>query len=468
MADKQSKKTAPKPPLRRAKYDPVRAECIRALGDVLDRGRKADDVISGVMQTNRFTELDRRFFLQLFHGVVKLKARLDHTFSFYLNHPDTTIDRRTRNILRLGLYQLIYTDRIPHGAAVSESVNLARGMVHHTRGAFVNAILRNYLRNPEKVVFPSRENNPVAYLALYYSYPEWFVEYCIKEFGIEETENILARGNRPPAMTYRHNPLKCSREQLEEILNSHAVPFENGEVLDDFYVIKKQGLPLERELIDTGYVYVQDQSAGIPVRLLNPQAGSHVLDLGAAPGGKSTYAAMRMGNQGMITAVDLNQARLETLVGNSQRLGTTIIAPVLCDILDFKGPKSSLVLLDALCSGWGVVSRHSDLRWAKSKDDIAHLAKLQAALILHSADLVKPGGMLVYSTCTIMRDENDQIVEEFLLKRPDFMIDPPGPEVPAHLVNERGFIKTYPQHDSLDGAFCARLKKKVGRNSKNP
>jgi 16S rRNA (cytosine967-C5)-methyltransferase len=244
------------------------------------------------------------------------------------------------------------------------------------------------------------------------------------------------------------------------------VEFRQGKYLKDYYLIRKQGLPLEKELIENGRVYIQDESAGLPVRLLNPKPRDSLLDLCAAPGGKATYAAALMHNQGRITSVDVNLKRLEMLVDNARRLGVSILAPVVCDVLDFKGPGAKRVLLDVPCSGWGVVGKHSDLRWSKTREDSNKLAEVQGKLLRHAADLVSPGGILIYSTCTIIRDENDQVVEEFLLERPDFMIDKAGTAFPRELVSERGFVKTYPDIENLDGAFCVRLKKKLGTAKK--
>jgi len=433
---------------------------------VLDRGWKSDDALNEVLANGTFSELDRRFMLQLCHGVIKMRRRLDFTYSFYLQRPNARIDRITRNILRLGLYQLIFTDRIPPGAAVSESVNLARGMVHQSRGAFVNAILRNFLRSPEKVSFPDKNELPVEYLGAYYSYPDWFVKYCIDEFGLDRAEKLLDRGNQPPTLTYRINRIRFNHSQLIEIFNKNNLEFQQGKYIKDFFYLKKQGIPPEKELIDSGRVYIQDESAGLPVKLLNPKQRDNLLDLCAAPGGKGTYAAALMHNQGRITSVDVNLRRLEILVDNAHRLGISIMAPVVCDVLDFKGPGANRVLLDVPCSGWGVVGKHSDLRWSKTRDDSLKLAETQGKLLRHAAGLVSSGGVLVYSTCTIIRDENDQVVEEFLLEHPDFTIDKAGTPFPRELVSERGFIKTYPDLDELDGAFCVRLKKKLGTTKK--
>jgi 16S rRNA (cytosine967-C5)-methyltransferase len=218
---------------------------------------------------------------------------------------------------------------------------------------------------------------------------------------------------------------------------------------------------MEEELINTGRVIVQDESAGLPVRILNQRPGDNVIDLAAAPGGKATHLAIRMRNRGRVTAVDKSHQRLQLLVDNAKRLTIKIISPVASDMLDFTGGPFDRVLLDPPCSGWGTAGKHSDLRWAKSEDDIKNLAKIQRRMLRKAAELVKPGGVLVYSTCTIMREENDQVVEEFLVRNKDFEIDSAKEFFGDDLVTERGFVKTYPAMEKMDGAFCARLRKRL-------
>jgi len=210
-------------------------------------------------------------------------------------------------------------------------------------------------------------------------------------------------------------------------------------------------------LIESGKVFVQDESAGLCARLLNPRPGHNVIDLTSAPGGKTTYLAIRMRNKGRVTAVDKSHQRLQMVVENSQRLGIKIVSPVACDMVDFKGGPFDRVLLDPPCSGWGTTGKNSDLRWRKTTNDIVNLSKIQATMIDRAARLVKPGGVLVYSTCTIIRQENDQVVEEFLLRNKQFSVASGAEFFPEELVNDRGFVKTYPNLGNLDGAFCARL-----------
>ena len=443
------------------KYDPVRAAALEGMVRV-EQGEPIDDVIRDTLRRNAFRPIDVRFFMQLLNGAVKMRRRLDHEIKFYLAKPSLELPVRLANLLRLGFYQVVFMDKVPPAAAVSESVNLARRYLEHRQARLVNAVMRARLREPHRVQFIAREVDPVKHLADYYSFPDYFVTYCLREFGEEAAEHLLRTFNEPPRVTYRVNLLKVKADQVKELLQREGIPFREGKYLPEFLHIQQGGLPLEKELIETGKVLVQDESAGLAVRLLNPKPGVEVADLTAAPGGKATYAAIRMRNKGRLVAVDKSHQRLQILVENAKRLGIRIISPVVGDMAEFKGGPFDRVLLDPPCSGWGTAGKHADLRWCKTEQDIQNLSKIQAKMIDRAARLVKPGGVLVYSTCTIIRDENDQVVEEFLLRNPKFEIEHAGRYFDdSRLVTERGFVKTYPACDGMDGAFCARLRRKL-------
>lgn len=444
-----------------AKIDKVRAAVLEDMIHV-EQGEPINDVIRRTLARGKFRPVDIRFYMQLLNGSTKMRRRLDHEIKFYLAKPSMALSRKLSNILRLGFYQFTFTDRVPEAAAVSESVNLARYYTDMSQSKLVNAVLRSRLREPEKIKFISREKNLKKHLADFYSFPDYFVSYCLREFGDDETEKLLRQYNEPPRVTYRVNLVKTRIEDITKLLADHNIEYSNGKYLPEFIHINQGGLPLESELIRTGKVMVQDESAGLAVRLLNPRPGMSVADLTAAPGGKTTYAAIRMRNKGSISAVDKSGKRLKLLVENAQRQGLKIISPVVSDMAEFEGGPFDRVILDPPCSGWGTAGKHADLRWSKQESDIVNLVKIQTKMIDRAARLVKPGGVLVYSTCTIIRAENDQIIEEFLLRNDRFEIDHAGDviEKPG-IVTERGFLKTYPNLTGLDGAFAARLKRKL-------
>ncbi len=442
------------------KFDPVRAAVIEILGRVENEKLSADEAIYQTIKNRLFSQLDLRFIRQLVNGTVKLKRRLDHDIKFFLSKPSEKMSARLVNILRLGFFQLFFTDRIPDAAAVSESVNLAHFFCDTSRARLVNAVLRSALRHPERVVFRNRIEDPIGYLADYYSYPDWFVSYCLSEFKYGQVEELLKGMNRPPQMSVRVNSLKAKENEIAGMLDERQIKYTRGRYLPEFFHFDSGGISPDDELIREGQIYIQDESAGLAVRLLNPRQNQSVLDMAAAPGGKTTYAAARMRNKGMITAVDKSRPRLELLIENSRRLGVSIINPVLADNKEFKGGPFDRVLLDAPCTGWGNAGKHSDLRWTKFPEDVPKLSKLQANMLDKAARLVKPGGVLVYSTCTIVRKENDDIVEEFLVRNRDFILESAAEFFDADIVTERGFVKTYPNKQNLSGAFAARLKKK--------
>jgi len=442
------------------KFDPVRGAAIEILG-LIESGRfTATEAIQMATAKRSLSDLDLRFIRQLVNGTVKMKRRLDHDIRFYLSKPSEKMSQRLIDILRLGFFQLLFTDRIPAAAAVSESVNLARHFCDNSRARLVNAVMRAALRNPERVKFRDKEEDPVAYLGNLYSFPDWFVNYCLSEFGFENTETYLKQLNLPPRISFRVNLFKAEAEEVKKELDKAGLKYTPGAHLAEFFHLDKGSFPLEDKLVKTGKIYIQDESAGMAVRLLNPKTGMNVLDAAAAPGGKATYAAVRMRNRGMITAVDKSRPRLELLIQNCKRLGVKIINPVLEDNLDFKGKPFDRVILDAPCTGWGNAGKHSDLRWTKTQENVDKLSRVQSTMLDRVSRMVKPGGILVYSTCTIIRKENDDVVEEFLVRNKEFTLESAGLYFKGDIVSERGFLKTYPLFQNLSGSFAARLKRK--------
>ncbi len=442
-------------------YDPVRGAAILALSEFDQSGKSLDVAIQSAKELVGVDSRDTRFLLLLINGIVKMRRRLDYQIRFFLTRPSEKLNVKLQNILRLGLFQLQFTDKVPSSAAVNECVKLGRYFFGDSKAKMVNAVLRSYLREPHKAAFPNSDNEPLRYLANFYSYPDYFVSYCLKEFGKEQTISLLKQMNQPSGMTVRINLLKAKKEEIESALNDAGIYFATGKYMDEFLTLETSAIDPLRSLLDDGKIYIQDQSAGMAVRLLNPRPGVNALDLTAAPGGKTAYCASRMRGKGKIIALDKSRKRLEILTDNCKRLGVKIVSPIVCDAVQFKSEERfERVIVDPPCSGWGTAGGHPDLRWRKTEEDISQMTRIQRKLLASGAALLKPGGILVYSTCTIMRAENDQIVEEFLARNKQFQLDSASQFFDDSVVNERGFIKTYPAIERLDGAFAARIKLK--------
>ncbi len=417
----------------------------------------ANETIELFCKNYHLSNLDRRFVSELVNGTTKMRRRLDYVLSFFLEKEINDLTPWIRNILRLGVYQIDFLDRVPESAAVNESVNLAKKFGHRGTVALVNAVLRSYLRDKSRVCFPSWEENKVENIALFYSFPSFLVESWLNMFGEEETIKLCQIFNERPKLCFRMNSLKVESHSLEEKLNKSKTKFKSGRFLENFYYIESRvDLNHFTPLVE-GLVYLQDESAGFPVTLLDPQAGETILDLCAAPGGKSTFIAELLRDKGRVLAVDKNWEKIKLLKENCRRLGINSVNYFCGDATNFQVQPVDRVLVDAPCSGLGVLGRNPDSRWRKQKEDLLRLQKIQLEILFNAAGLVKKGGVLVYSTCTLTREENDFVIEKFLEKRKDFRLMDGSLYVDPEVVDESGFVRTFPHIHKMDGGFAARL-----------
>jgi 16S rRNA (cytosine967-C5)-methyltransferase len=417
----------------------------------------ANETIELFCKNYHLSNLDRRFVSELVNGTTKMRRRLDYVLSFFLEKEINDLTPWIRNILRLGVYQIDFLDRVPESAAVNESVNLAKKFGHRGTVALVNAVLRSYLRDKSRVSFPSWEENKVENIALFYSFPNFLVESWLNIFREEETIKLCQTFNERPKLCFRMNSLKGESHSLEEEFNKSKTKFKSGRFLENFYYIESRvDLNHFTPLVE-GFVYPQDESAGFPVILLDPQPGETILDLCAAPGGKTTFIAELLGNRGRVLAVDKNREKIKLLRENCRRLGIDSVSYFCGDATNFQVQPVDRVLVDAPCSGLGVLGRNPDSRWRKQKEDLLRLQKLQLEILFNAASLVKKRGVLVYSTCTLTREENDFVIEKFLEKRRDFRLTDASLYVDSEVVDESGFVRTFPHIHKMDGGFAARL-----------
>jgi len=432
---------------------------LKILYEIETKSAFANETIEEYSERFKLSSLDTRFIRELVNGATKLNRRLDYIISFFLKGKIEDLTLWIRNILRLGVYQIDYLDRVPDRAAVDESVKLAKKFGHKGTAGLVNAVLRNYLRDKKRVIFPSIEEDKVRAIGTIYSFPDWMMKDWFRQFGEEETVKLCETFNQKAKLSFRLNSLKISQKDLERALELKKIKCRKGSFFENFYWIESK-IDLEYLfLFKKGYVYPQDESAGFPVRLLDTQPGETILDMCAAPGGKLTYISELMKNSGRLIALDLNPERMEKVKENCERLGVKNVSFQIGDARNYSIEPVDKILIDAPCSGLGVLGRNSDARWQKKKEDIKRLAELQSAILLDAAKLVKKDGIIVYSTCTLTQEENEKVIESFLDLRKDFKIEAASDYVDTRVVNQSGFMRTYPHVHGLDGTFAARLRK---------
>jgi 16S rRNA (cytosine967-C5)-methyltransferase len=428
--------------------DNPRQIAARVLIDRLSKGGFVEKHLDRALERARLYPDDRGLCQELVYGCVRWQGTLDWL-----------IDRQTQGreqkpfvqiLLRLGLYQIFWLDRIPPHAAVHATVETAKALRYADHAGFINAVLRTALRDDTLIrtaLAELKANDPAAG----YSHPEWLVARWQERYGKEQTLKLLEWNNSPAKVFARANWLKAEPSKLLEFWRSDNVSynFVFKDWLEENLVFEFKSHPPIEDMrsFKNGFFYVQDPSTLFAVDLLAPKPGERVLDLCAAPGGKTTYMAQRMKNEGKLVATDSSMDRLELLKENCERLGVTCV-----DVL----PASSInpqttqpfdrVLLDAPCSNTGVLRRRVDLRWRARPEELERLRKEQLELLARAAEFVKPGGVLVYSTCSLEPEENSGVVEEFLKANNGFMLDESG--------------DVLPMRDGFDGAFAARLARK--------
>ncbi len=417
-------------------------------------GAFADALIDEARQS--FEARDRAFILELVYGTLRNRTLLDWTLNQFSLQPVAKTDAWTRNILRLGAYQMLLLDKVPLSAAVNTSTELAKQ--YGKKHGYVNGLLRTLDRKRNAIAYPGVADL-VKRFSVFYSHPEWLVKRWIARFGADVAETFLRDNNLRAPLVIRANLLTTTREELKASLLS-----EGADARETVYS------PVGLELISSpplrtlaayeqGRFIVQDQAAQLVSLMLSPRPGETVLDACAAPGGKTTHLAELMQDRGTVIALESDRERLKKIRENCGRLGVTIVIPTLRDASRYQEGSFDKILIDAPCSGLGVLRRHPDGRWNKSEEAIQERRELQTRILENCAGLLKPGGALVYSTCTTEPEENEDVINAFLAKHPAFTLDDPRPFIPVsagQLVDGKGFFRTFPAPE-MDGFFGARL-----------
>ncbi|HEY9765909.1 MAG TPA: 16S rRNA (cytosine(967)-C(5))-methyltransferase RsmB [Chroococcales cyanobacterium] len=433
----------------------ARAVALRILIDIEEKGAYSHIALQ------KLTGMERRemaLVTELVNGVTRRRLTLDFVLDQFLKFPLAGLTYPIRNDLRLGAYQLLHT-RIPPRAAIDESVKLAHKYGHPGIANLVNGVLRSLDRRRENLAMPGMAD-PLKYLSINYSLPEWIAQLWL-ERGFEEAVSLAEFSLKPSLLTLRCNFLKISRDALLEKLRLAGIDCGPG-VLPEAIKLNRSVPLSEIPGYDEGEWFVQGEGAMLASRLLAPQPGEVVLDIGAAPGGKATHLAELMGTRGRILAIDINQARLELVKSNAKRLGIQTIETIAADASKPLPWQADRILLDAPCSGLGLLSRKPDIRWHQDPEEARKLPALQSRMLESAAKALKPGGTLLYSTCTIRPAENEDVFSSFLDRNRDFRALDLESRLPEEWRRDShdGMLQLLPHVHKTEGFFVALLEKK--------
>ena len=413
-----------------------------------------------VIQEQRLDRRDAALATRLCFGVIQNRMLLDHYLQQYSAMKLSKMESKVRNNLRLGLYQMLFMTKIPVSAAVSEGVKLTKKHCKNPRaGGMVNGILCNLARHLDELPTLDR-GNPVAYLSLLYSHPQWLVEEWSQQLEAGELEELLRWDNSEPPVTVQVNTCRFQTSQVAAALEEEGMTVTAHPWLPDCLFLNGTGSLEHLEAFQKGYFYIQDAAAHLAVLAAAPQPGWRVLDACAAPGGKSFAAAIAMENRGSVTSCDIHPHKLRLIEAGYQRLGLDIIH---ANLLDGKERKAELlnsfdlIIADVPCSGLGIIRKKPDIRY-KDPEPLENLPRVQAAILDNVADYVRPGGVLLYATCTLLERENEGVVRAFLDKQRDFTLE--GFQVSGPFLDtDTGMLTCWPHRHGTDGFFFAKLRR---------
>jgi 16S rRNA (cytosine967-C5)-methyltransferase len=446
---------------------PARTAAFTALRDV-NAGRADLPAALAAVRPGLQDERDRALATDLVTGTLRWQGQLDYLIEHFAKRPLTKLDFEVLQILRLGAYQILHLDRVPAAAAVNDAVAMTRRARKTSAAGLVNAVLRALSRNVHRLPLPSRppEGDALPYLAVSLSHPDWLAKRWLERYGFDAAEAWEQFNNAAAPLTIRVNNLKIDAPALTRALADHGVDVAPARYAPDGLIVAS-GNPLRTPLAGSGQFVLQDEASQLVALLGAPEAGMKVLDTCASPGGKTTAMAAMAGDRAEIVATDVRPARVQLLretVGASGAQNIRVLQADLEAGLPFT-PKFDIVFVDAPCSGLGTVRRDPDIRWRRAEADLAPLASAQLNMIGHAADAVRPGGRLIYSTCSSEPEENDQVVAKFLAANSHFEKVDLRAEKPAYfdalepVLDDSGVLRTSPAQHGLEAFYGAVLRR---------
>ena len=441
--------------------DIVREVALKTLYKIDKEDAYSNIALDETIKENRNTldDRDTGFISEIVYGVTSWKLTIDEIIKKYSKLKLKKISPWILNILRMGIYQIVFLDKVPKSAAVNESVNLSKRYGHKGSSNFVNAVLRKVVKKDYEAFFEIE--NPIERISKTTSMPVWIIEELLKENDIEKVEEICKTSNIKPKVAIRMNHLKTNKQELENLLKERNIPFHDGK-FEDFLILEKAKNIEHLDLFKKGYFTIQDEGAGLIAKIVNPQPNEVILDACSSPGGKTTYMAELMEDKGKILAWDLHPHRVKLVEENAKRLGIHIIKTECQDAMIFKEEykeKFDKILLDVPCLGIGVLKRKPDIKWKRKPEDIEEITQIQQNILETCSKYLKPEGEMVYSTCSIFREENDKIIEKFLENNQNFAYLEIKMSKIENKIENMHKIKLY-QNNETDGFFICKLQKK--------
>lgn len=440
--------------------DNPRRLAVEIIERVFQQKSYADILLEKALASSTMPPKDKALTTELVYGTLRWQKKLSLLVQRQYRGHWEKMPSTVQWILITGLYQMLFLDRVPDYAVVSQAVSLAKSCNNRGNwGSVVNGVLRTFAKSESAKKLP-RIADKYERMAAKWSHPQWMIKQWVEHWGEEKTEALCRANNRRPAFGLRVNPMRCTPETLHQHLQNIQIDTQPSRLIPEMLIARKAAGLTTCEYFKKGYFSIQDESAALVAQLIDGEKNDKILDLAAAPGGKTFHMAERVKGALDVVCCDLHLNRLKLLTATRNRLGFSRIFPTLCD---GTSPSFSAVfdkvLLDAPCSGLGVLRRRAELRWHRQPDDVIRINQLQKRLIHAAADAVKPGGMLIYSTCTILPEENEEVVDAFLEQHSNFTLQDAGTWLPATVVTERGMMRTWPDIHHMDGAFAVRLKK---------
>ncbi len=446
----------------------ARALAIEVLRRVEAEDAYADLALGGALSKSSLDARDRAFATDLVYGTLRWRGRIDHLLSERAKRGITSLPADARSALRAGAYQILFSHSVPERAAVDETVKLIRGLGHEKLTGFVNALLRRLARERGSLQYPDRVKDPIAHAVAFHAHPAWLVKRVFDRLGEEEGVRLLEADNAVPPLVLRVNAGRITPGELSARLQEAGLKVGPGRFAPCALVLAERTPIGKLPGFNEGLFAVQDEASQLVGCLVDAQPGERVLDLCAAPGGKTAHLAERVGPEGRVVALDIHNGRLGLVGDLCRRLGLVNVETV---VGDARKPPPGVarggfdrVLVDAPCTGLGVIRRNPDARWRVKPDGPGRLARLQGEILDRARTLVRPGGVLVYSVCTFTEEETDGVMSSLLASSPELVVELPrkvlGRACEEVIADERDRVRTWPHRHGTDGFYAVKMRRK--------